>query len=380
MNFSPLLNRSPGFRPGPLLCLFVWALTWPAPAQTNRAAGPRTNGPPPERFLLVVETSAAMQKRSTNVLNVVGRLFSSGVNGQLDRGDNIGAWTYDSDLHTGQFPLQRWTPQTGREITLKLVQFIQQQRYAKQSRLAPVMAQLTNVIADSDKITVILISDGSETPAGTTFDEQIAEAFKLNAAEQRRQAMPFVTILRAAKGKFVSLRVNTPPWPIELPAYPGGLDSTNTPASTNSAPATVATAPPAVPITPVAPEPAPRPETNGAVSPPTNPPPAIAERTPPPVVLPTNPPPAPTVVVTNKPAETAVAPAGVAPTNAPSVVSSEPAASADKSPGKLPLLPILVGAGVVLLGLTIVCFALLKRSRGEPRVSLITRSMNKDEK
>ena len=83
------------------------------------------------------------------------------------------------------------------------------------------MAQLTSVVADSDKITVILISDGSEPLAGTPFDVQIAEAFRLNAAEQRKQAMPFITVLRAAKGKFVSLRVNTPPWPFELPPYPG---------------------------------------------------------------------------------------------------------------------------------------------------------------
>jgi hypothetical protein len=380
MNFSPVINQSPGFRPGLLLCLCVWALALPALAQTNRATGPRTNSPAVERFLLVVETSAAMQKRATNVLNVVGRLFSSGANGQLDRGDNIGVWTYDSDLHTGQFPLQRWTPQTGREITFKLVQFIQQQRYARQSRLAPVMAQLTNVIADSDKITVILISDGSETPVGTTFDEEIAAAFKFNAAEQRRQAMPFVTILRAAKGKFVSLRVNTPPWPIELPTYPGGLDSISTTADTNPAPVRAETAPPPAPITPVAPEPATKPaETNLVASPPTNPP-VVLESTPPPVEPPTNPSPAPAVVVTSKPVETVVASTKVLPTNPPPVVSTEPAVTAGKSPGKLPLLPILAGAGVVLVGLTVVCFALLRRSRAEPRVSLITRSMNKDGK
>ena len=78
---------------------------------------PKTNAPPKpvtERFLLIVDTSAAMKKRAANVEQVVGNLFAGGLGAQLHRGDTIGVWTYTDDLQAGQFPLQRWTPQTSR--------------------------------------------------------------------------------------------------------------------------------------------------------------------------------------------------------------------------------------------------------------------------
>ena len=40
--------------------------------------------------------------------------------------------------------------------------FLKSRKYEKTARLAPVIAQLKNVVADSDKITVLLISDGEE--------------------------------------------------------------------------------------------------------------------------------------------------------------------------------------------------------------------------
>ena len=55
---------------------------------------------------------------------------------------------------------------------------------------------------------------------GTPYDAQIAEAYRTNAADQRKQQMPFLTVLRAAKGKFIGFTVNTPPWPVEFPKFP----------------------------------------------------------------------------------------------------------------------------------------------------------------
>jgi hypothetical protein len=111
----------------------------------------------------------------------------------------------------------------------------------------------------------------------------------------------------------------------------------------------------------------------------------VVESTPPPVEIPpTNPPPPPVVVVTPKPVETNLAPAKAPQTNPPPTVTPSAPPAATLPPAKLtiklPVVPVLIGAGVVLVGIAILCFALLKRSRAQPRVSLITRSMNKDQK
>ena len=366
MNCHPIHRRRARFWTGLILSVCLMALSLSGHAQTSPPG--RINRPTPGRYLIIIETSAAMQKRSTNVLRSVDQLLTSSLAGQLHRGDTIGMWTYNNELHAGAFPLQRWTPTAGKEIMLATVQFVHELTYSKQARLAPVMTQLTKVVADSDKITVILISDGSESPTGTPFDRQIAEAFKLNNAEQRRQAMPFVTILRAAKGEFVSFKVNTPPWPIELPAYPGE------PASVTPAPTEITPPPPkakvTAPVKPVTPavvsEPLPvTPHTNSSA---TN---VVAVA----VELPTNP--APTVVAAPPPAPTNITPAA----NPTPVLPPEPATAATAgAENKMPVIPILIGAGIVLVGITILSLALLKRSRPPPRVSLITRSMNKGPK
>jgi hypothetical protein len=369
MNCALLKNRSLG-----LLCLCLLAWATPGRSQTNTLPAARTNRPAPERFLFIFDISSGMEKRATNVDRITGQLVASGLNGQLERGDTIGVWTYNNELHTGEFPLQRWTPQASREITIALVQFIQQQRYGKKSRLDPVMEQLTSVVAASDKITVILFSDGSDALTGTTFDTQIAEAFKLNAAEQRRLAMPFVTILRAAKGKFVSLKVNTPPWPVELPSYPG--ETTPTESIPTEPPPHIQSPTINKPVAPTAlPKPATLPVATNATAPPPTNVLVVGESTPPPVTVPANPPPA--VSASPAPVVTNVVPSQVEQRNRAAAGPAKPVA---KPQSKLPLVPVLVGVGIILVGLAIACFVFLKRSRETPRVSLITRSMNKDRK
>ena len=362
-----------------ILCLCFVATTLPGLAQTRQASGP-TNQLSSERFLLILDISSAMQKRATNVLRTVGQVFASGFYGQLHRGDTIGMWTYNDTLHTGEFPLQRWTPQSFRQITSLAVQFTQNQRYSKRSNLSPVMAQLTNVVAGSEKITVILLSDGSESLTGTPFDEQISDAFKLNADEQRRQAMPFVAVLRAVKGKFVSFKVSTPPWPIEIPAFPVEPVAAN-PEHTNSPPAKVENSKPVTPVAVAEPKPTSTEINNPTPTPPipavTNPP-ALVESKPTPAETSTNPPPA--VTTTPPPLITNIAKTDFPPTNVAEASSPPQEMPLGKPARNLPSAPILVGAGIVLAGLAIVCVALLRRSRETTHVSLITRSMNKDRK
>jgi len=361
------------------LCLLASSFSLAAQVATNPASG----DPPPEteRFLLILDVSPAMQRNATNVLRIVNQLFTTEFDGQLHRGDTIGMWTYDDELHTGEYPLQRWRSQVSREIAAGTLHFIATRSYRKRARLAPLQKPLSDLVADSGRITVILFSDGSESLTGTPFDAQIAEAFKLNAAEQRRLAMPFVTILRAVKGGFVSVKINTPPWPIEFPSYP--VEPTSTPPPGTNAPA------PSKSVTHTADSEAPPPAAN-----PTNPPVILLPTNPAATTTPTPPPPPTTEPSTNAapipekappPAltnETPAAAAQTSPAGLPAISNQPPAleTTGEKPERRFPLGPILVGAGIVLAGLTILSLALLKRSREAPRISLITRSMNKDRK
>lgn len=379
MNFALSHLHRAGRQTGAML-LIVW-LACSLSAQTP---GARTNSPPKpvaERFLLIVETSAAMQKRAANVEQVVGNLFRAGLGNQLHGGDTIGVWTYNENLQTGQFPLQRWTPQTGTAVANGIVFFLKARKYEKTSRLAPVMAQLTNVVADSAKLTVLLVSDGDDALTGTPYDAQIAAAYRLNAAEQRKNKMPFLTILRTMNGKFIGFSVNTPPWPVEFPKFPVQPKPA----------AVVATVPEVKPESPPVSKsepklnlsPEPKPEPKGEVTP--QPQIELA-----PVLPVTNPPPgagvsAPIIATPVIPAR---APTSTPPAQLPPVSNStpvltpktnrvvQPSAAGTSTGGKSLLLTLLVAGSGLLIGIVVTGVWLL-RSRSKPRASLITRSIDR---
>lgn len=172
-----------------------------------------------DRFLLIVDTSADMERNAANTSKAVSQLMSTGLAGQARAGDTVGLWTFNEALHTGVFPLQRWTPQTRQKIAAAAGEFMTKVRYEKQSRFEKVIGPLTSVVKDSERITVLILTDGSSKISGTPFDKQINESYRLNYAVQRKQRMPFITVLRAQSGEFTGWRVNTPPFRPEFPPF-----------------------------------------------------------------------------------------------------------------------------------------------------------------
>lgn len=326
-----------------------------------------------ERVLVILETSVAMQKRAENTQKILGEMFSTALDGDMRSGDTVGMWTFNDELSTGQFPLQRWTKATRQRIAVTMVQFLQQQRYEKTARPAMFWESLTNIVTHSERITVIIISSGSEVISGTPFDESIAQNFLKNEESQRKAKMPFVTILRAYHGKFVNFSVNLPPWPMELPEYPREARRA------------------AEPVVKIEPE---------AKDPPAPLPPLIVNGNEPrPAPTPTN-----TIYATNipvepikqKPAETNPTPATITNIIAPTAPKQElqhakesttakpiPRAAATATPivaetdSALPSKTILVTTIASLIGVIVVLIALLLNARRATGESLITKIMSK---
>jgi len=196
------------------------------------------------RWLFVFNTSAAMRDRTNGMQAVTKDLLDTAMHGTIRPGDTIGIWTYSSELHADEAPLQTWSPKTAPAISYETLLFLRQHRYEKTAAFADVMANLLRVIKISDVITVVLISDGSDPVQGTPFDERIASFYKANSSAQKKARMPVVTLFRGEKGVLTTNTLALAPWPVDIPAVP--LPPVATPIAQK--PATVEPAAPAKPV------------------------------------------------------------------------------------------------------------------------------------
>jgi hypothetical protein len=369
------------FYPIPLRYLiFLGYLLFSVVGPRNLLAQTDTNAAAPgNRWLLIVETSRAMQRRAEAAQQVAGSLIFSGMNGQMHAGDTLGIWTFNESLHTGRVPLQDWTPENKQDLARMVFSFLKSQKNEKDGRLNSVTTSLLEVVKDSEFITVVIISDGSSPISGTPFDAKINASFKEWQAQQKQSQMPFLTILRAKAGKITEYVVNTPPFPLELPPLPPEL--LVPPKAREIKPAPPVAKPVALPNLILSGR---KPETSSTSTQ------SLAEATSPtkPEVIaePSKPEPTPVSepIINPRPETNTVAALAAPQTNAapvrvewsvPVQTASSVAPKAVSKPNTLWLLG---------LGVLAVCggigFFLIRRSRNSSGASLITRSLDRDRK
>lgn len=196
-------------------------------AETNTPSGTL----PLNRFLLIIETSHAMQRRTEGTLRTINNLIATRMRGQLHLGDSIGVWTFNETLSTGKLPVQEWSEGERGAIAGKIFNFVQEQKYEKQPRLDKLLPALLQVVKKSEFITVILISEGSQDFQGTPFDQKINQSYKQWGVQQQKARMPLVTVLRAQHGQFSGYSVTPAPFPVELPPLPVELVRPKSPPS-----------------------------------------------------------------------------------------------------------------------------------------------------
>ena len=91
-------------------CILHFAFPTPPPPKCRR----RTEN----RFLFIINTSAAMRPMTNGIRDAVLGLLQSRMQGQMRDGDTFGIWTYDDQLHT-DFPMQIWAESKSRTPSSK---------------------------------------------------------------------------------------------------------------------------------------------------------------------------------------------------------------------------------------------------------------------
>ena len=176
--------------------------------------------PAGNRYLIIVETAKAMKPALRATRQCVQDMLASGLNGQLRAGDTLGLWTYNNNLHAGEFPMQVWNPAQTNEIAGRVDDFLKQQRCSDTAWNTDMLIALFQVIANSDNITVLIFSDGAQPLQGTPFDVVINQIYTKHRNELSAAKIPFVTVLQARGGKIVNGIVNPGRSPVNIPVLP----------------------------------------------------------------------------------------------------------------------------------------------------------------
>jgi hypothetical protein len=269
-----------------------------------------------------------------------------------------------------------WQPAQAATLTSNLLVFLRAQKSSGDARLAVLQPVLDGVVADSAQFTAVIFCDGDSEITATPYDAGVNQTFRDGRAERKKNAQPFVVVLRSAAGKYLGCTVNFPPGAINLPPFPPPPPVTNPPprvfVPVKPAPAPVAAPSLVIVGTNVSGTLAEPPATAPAetVASPVEATKIVPEPTP---ISPT---PAPVPVVPVKPLiiqAVAPVPVKLAVTN-PTPVIAAPATEANTDRETRRLLYIGVGlfVVVVIIGVVIV------RSRRQPQSSLITSSMQDD--
>ena len=392
-----------------LLSALLWSGRVSAQTLTNQYG-------PSNRWLIVFDISRGMESKAEAVQEIATGFVQSGANGQMRRGDTLGIWLFNENLFVGKFPLQEWRPESAHEIAHRLVGFLQTVPYEKDAHLENVTPDLMRIIKGSDFITTIILSDGSSEISGTDCDAKINSSFREWRKAQQKAKMPFITVLRAARGTITDCTITTPPFPLELPRPSPELLALRKPPVPKGQPAPIGaplivsgrTTPPLSGENIIVkgnkadqPEPPPTDPSAQITSAP-----APGNSDPAPTPSTTQPDSAPLsteLSVLARPSETPSpnANSDATPAQSPSTVAKStettttPATTGGYSTGALPVqnavasVPqplylqkhVLIGAGgAMVLLLFVVAMLSRRRSRGQERISLITRSLDKEQK
>jgi hypothetical protein len=181
------------------------------------------------RFLFIINVSSAMKSRTNGIEEAVVRLLETDMHGEFRKGDTIGLWTYNDQLHA-EFPMQVWSRERKTEIISDIERYLHHQHYEKRAHIEKVYAALGRAMQMSERLTAILIYDPSEEVTGTQFDEEISELQKDYTHTFNAAHMPVVTVLAGRNGVVFNYTVNFPK-AVKIPhtAIPEPPPQTNAP-------------------------------------------------------------------------------------------------------------------------------------------------------
>lgn len=172
------------------------------------ASGRAADAPQPGRFLLIFETSPVLKDNLPQVRQMLDKLLANNLQNEIQDDDDLGVWTVDQSLHTGEFPLASWSPADAVMYGERLNDFLGQQKFSRHANLANVQPLLNRVAKNSERLTVLIFCDSQSRLLGTPYDSGVNEIITNAAARGKGAPVPLILVLRAYHGGYLGCSVN----------------------------------------------------------------------------------------------------------------------------------------------------------------------------
>ncbi|MDB6053694.1 MAG: hypothetical protein JWN25_1217 [Verrucomicrobiales bacterium] len=227
-------------------CLILTLLSlWWCCQNTQGQSAPK---PAEGRVLFIVSSSAAMEKYAKIDDDYLSRVVGTGGGGLLSSGDTFSLWRFNTNI-TSDFPLKRWTPASSADSATKLFAYLKATKYEKEASFKILAEPLNRIMTNSEKLWVVILSDGKNDIVGTPFDKEINAIYKAHYKELKSAKVPFVTILGVRHGTPKGFSVNSALAGLRLPYMAVETNSVVEAKATNTVPAKEVKKPETKPLT-----------------------------------------------------------------------------------------------------------------------------------
>jgi hypothetical protein len=190
-----------------MLCLVLSVLTPVLGAEITTSSN---------RFLFIIDTSAAMKPLEMPLRETAFDLIYSGARGRMTNGDTYGVWLV-SDRTDTSFIMEMWKQKHNVELAAKAAAHVKARGLKGKAHFELALADVQRILKSVGDLTVILVTDGSTPILGTPFDEEINTRWQELAPALKRAKATLNTALVAQDGEFVAWAVNSPDFLLEVP-------------------------------------------------------------------------------------------------------------------------------------------------------------------
>ena len=156
---------------------------------------------PQYNFLFIVDTSQSMSRKKETAVKLMRDVITSGFNSQIEPGDSIDIWTYDSQNHISSFPPLIWEEAEVQRIATTAALFIEDIKFKGRSSFNPVAADLESLVPHSKNLLTFIITDADPAVARIPLDLEINEAIAADKTLSRSRN-PLLISLAATNGHF----------------------------------------------------------------------------------------------------------------------------------------------------------------------------------